>query len=319
MRAKSVSAARDQRCDLEVGQLRGLLDRLSSALANPRLAAKAWAAKSLQDRTPILDGLRLLVGAVHGRDAPVLNQPVAWDPTLGPKISRLTTQLRDTYLARVAAEVGPGKAVALRRLLSHSVPDLLAILGKTDEENAHSDVIRWLLDPREAKTIAPAALSALVKRLRPPTEWQRLISDAVRHHALSVRREYAIRMADSDEESQGRIDLLISGPGFRLVIENKVGSEEHDNQTNLYWQWLDRQPGLRLKGAMFLTPVGFHAQNRNFKPLSYMDLLTCLLEGPAQTPVEGVEETVLASYVKTLAAGVLRQELYTIGRTGGQP
>ena len=83
--------------------------------------------------------------------------------------------------------------------------------------------------------------------------------------------------------------------------------------------WLDRQRGLRLKGAMFLTPMGFSAQNDNFKPLSYMDLLSCLLEGPAQAGVEGVEEAVLASYVKTLAASVLRQELHAIGQSGGQP
>lgn len=316
MRPKSLSAAKDQRCDLEIGQLRALLDRLSSALANPRLAEKAWAAQSLQDRAPILGGLRVVVEAVHRRDPFVSNQPVARDPHLGARIDWLTTQLRDKYLARVAAELGSRKALVLRALLSHPVPGLLDILGKTDEENAHSDVIRWLLDPREAKVIAPAALHVLVEKLHQPTEWQRLISAAVRHHALSVRREHAINTEEPDEEGQGRIDLLISGPGFRLVIENKVGSDEHDNQTDLYWQWLKGQPGL--KGAMFLTPVGFRAQNDNFEPLSYMDLLNCLLEGPAQARVEAVEEAVLASYVKTLAASILRQELYAIGQSGGQ-
>lgn len=315
-RPKSLSAAKKSTTRLEVGQVRTLLDRLSSALANLRLAGKVRAEQSLENHTPTLDSLRIVVDAVHRRDPFVLNQPVAQDPHLGARIGQLTTELRDKYLARVKAELGSGKALALRSLLFHPVPNLLDILGKTEEENAHSDVIRWLLDPREAKVIAPAALHVLVKRLRPPTEWQGLISAAVRHHALSVRREHRIRTDDPDEEGQGRIDLLISGPGFRLVIENKVGSEEHDNQTDLYWQWLKGQPGL--KGAMFLTPMGFPAQNRDFKPLSYMDLLNCLLEGPVQARVQGVEEAVLASYVKTLAASVLKQELYAIGHWGGQ-
>jgi hypothetical protein len=204
----------------------------------------------------------------------------------------------------------------LRSLLSHSVPDLLHILGKTEEENTHSDIIRWFLDPREAKVIAPAALHGLVERLRYPAKWHGVISAAIRQHALSVRREHAVQMEEVDGEDQGRIDLLISGPGFRMIIENKVGSDEHDNQTDRYWRWLERQRGLT--AGIFLSPVGFPARNANFKALSYTELLICLLEGPLQTHIEGIEEAALASYVKTLAAGILRQELSVIRQTGGK-
>lgn len=321
MRPKSLRAVKDQPGDLEAGQLRALLDHLSSALANPHSARKAWSARSVQGQTRILDGLRAVVDAVHRRDPLVSDPPAARDPRLAPTISRLTTQLRDTYLAWLGARLDSRKMAVLHSLLSHPVPDLLDILGKTDEENAHSDVIRWLLDPREARVIAPATLHALVELLFQPKEWQEwhtLISDAVRRHTLSVRREYVIPTEDANEEGQGRIDLLISGRDFRLVIENKVGSDEHDNQTVLYWEWLEKEP-VKLKGGMFLTRVGFPAQDRHFKPLSYIDLVSCLLEGPAQTQVEGVEEAVLASYVKTLAAGVLQQELHVIAQSGGQP
>ena len=319
-RPKSLSATKNHQHDLDIGQVRALFDRLSIAVANPRRAATADAAQRLQVCTPVLDGLRDVVDAVHRRDPLVSHQPIARDPRLAPAIKQLTSELRGTYLAWLGASLDSRKMSVARSLLSHSVPDLLDVLGKTAEENAHSDVIRWLLDPREAKVVAPAALRALVKRLpRETDEWQRLISIAVQQHTLSVRREYAIPTEEADEKGQGRIDLLISGPGFGLVIENKVGSDEHDNQTDLYWQWLYEQKELRLKGAMFLTPVGFPAQNRNFKPLSYLDLLSCLLEGPAQVRVEGVEEAVLASYVKTLAAGILQQELHVIVQSGGQP
>jgi len=65
MRARSLSTVKDQRCDLEAGQLRALLDHLSSALANPRLVGKARAAQSLEEHTPTLDSLRIVVDAVH--------------------------------------------------------------------------------------------------------------------------------------------------------------------------------------------------------------------------------------------------------------
>lgn len=321
MRPESLRAVKDQPCDLEAGQLRALLDHLSSALANPGSAGKAWTAQTLQDCTPVLDGLRDVVDAVHRRDPLVSHEPIARDPRFVPAIKQLTSELRGTYLAWLGARLDSRKMSVARSLLSHPVPDLLDVLGKTAEENAHSDVIRWLLDPREAKVIAPATLHALVERLFQPKEWQEWhtqISDAVRRHTLSVRREYVIPTEDANEEGQGRIDLLISGRDFRLVIENKVGSDEHDNQTILYWEWVKKEP-VRLKGGMFLTPVGFPAQDRHFKPLSYIDLLSCLLEGPAQTHVEGVEEAVLASYVKTLAAGILQQELHVIAQSGDQP
>ena len=308
---KSLSAVRDQRFDLDVGQLRELIDRMLGALANPRQRDEAVAAKRGEGCTPVLEGLRVVVDAVQRRDPLVSYQPVVRDPRFAPTVKDLTRQLRDTYFAWLGARLDSRKMLLLRSFLSHAVPDLLNVLGKTNEENANSDMIRWLLDPRQAKVIAPAALRALVRTLDKTTEWQGLIAAAVQQHTLSVRREYAIFTEDADEEALGRLDLLISGPGFKLIIENKVGSDEHDNQTVLYWNWLKNEPE-PWKGGMFLTSGGFPAQDSNFKPLSYIDLLSCLLEGPAETGVEGIEEAVLASYIKTLAGGILQRELHVM-------
>jgi hypothetical protein len=201
--------------------------------------------------------------------------------------------------------------ILLRCLLSHGVPDLLNVLGKSREENINSDMICWLFDPRHAKITAPAALRAIVRTLDNPAEWQLIISVSIKQRTLCIRREYPIAAAALGRETLGRLDLLISGPSFKLVIENKIDSDEHENQTDAYWDWLKKEPE-PLKGGMFLTPGGFPAVNRNFKPLSYIDLLSCLLEGPAETGVDGIEEAVLASYVKTLAGGILQRELHLL-------
>jgi hypothetical protein len=51
--------------------------------------------------------------------------------------------------------------------------------------------------------------------------------------------------------------------------------------------------------------------------VSYMDLLGCLLEGPASgAALAAHEELVLASYLKTLAHHVLRTELRVVRALG---
>ncbi len=76
-------------------------------------------------------------------------------------------------------------------------------------------------------------------------------------------------------------------------------AREHDDQTIAYWEWL---AGHRVEhAALFLSPAGFPAASENFKPVSYLELLACLLEGPIRTKPAPAEELVLASYVKTLA------------------
>ena len=310
-----MDALNSRKFHIDASELRALFDRLSSVLAKPCLLEKEASTQG-EAHALTANGLRAVVEAVQGRQTSVSNQSVAGDPRFTSTIRLLATRLRDTYRARVAAELGQRKIEMLASLLSHPVPDILDVLGKSDEENSHSDLIRWLLDPRKANSIAPAALHALVLRLPRPTVWQGLITSAIQQHALSVRREHAFSLDESREESQGRLDLLISGPGFRLVIENKVSSEEHDNQTELYWRWLERQPGLT--GGMILSPVGFLARNKNFRALSYVELLNCLLEGPVRARIEEMEEAVLASYIKTLAAGILRHEFSIIGQPRGE-
>lgn len=312
----SMNTTNSHRFFVDAGDLRIFFDRLSSALTKSSLLAKERTIPVDKAETVTTNGLKAVVDAVQHRQASTSIQSVKRDPHFASTLRLLTTQLRDNYRACIEKELGSKKVEFTFSLLSEPVPNFLDVLGKLDAENSHSDLIRWLLDPRKATTVAPAALHALVTRLPKQTEWQGLITSAIQHHALSVRREHAFTLEETGEENEGRLDLLISGPGFRLVIENKVGSDEHDNQTELYWQWLERQPGL--KGGLFLSPAGFLAQNKHFKELSYVDLLNCLLEGPTQAPMATTEKAVLSCYVKALAAGILRQEFSIIGHPRGE-
>jgi hypothetical protein len=100
---------------------------------------------------------------------------------------------------------------------------------------------------------------------------------AIDTDSLSVHREYTIAYEWTDESRLDRIDIVISSPRFVLAVENKVWAREHGEQTRSYWDWLNRLT-IR-KAGLFLSPSGFPPASEAFKAVSYLELLSCFLEG----------------------------------------
>ncbi len=228
----------------------------------------------------------------------------------GESLTRFLVDLQRGWERRVAVKLGDKKLGTLRRLMGRSVPDFLQLLGRERDENTNSSVLAWLLDPRYAPTLALPALCALAEFLDDTPAWSRHLTEAAVSCCLSVKREYTIAREWTAEDRIDRPDLVISGPGFVLCIENKVSAREHSAQTVGYWRWLSRVTGLR--GGLFLSPAGLAPASEGFRAVSYMDLLGCLLEGAADRDVDSAEEAVLSSYVKTLAGYALRTELRAV-------
>ena len=293
--------------------LRLLLDELRADL--PRSGIGALLASSVgSDHPPVLNSLWEILLAVERDPSPrgLIAGSVA---TLfaGDRLSSIRGCLESLpalLLARVQRTLTPEKISVLRTLLNLPVPDFLDMLGFAMHENSNSNVLAWLLDPRTAPTIGPATLTALVARFDKSEAWQGCIREGAKRAAISVQRECPIAEEGTVEAHPGRIDLVVWGPDFILAIENKVLAREHDDQTIAYWEWL---AGHRAEHAgLFLSPAGFPAASENFKPVSYLELLGCLLEGPIRTKPAPAEELVLASYVKTLAMRLLRTEFRAI-------
>jgi hypothetical protein len=233
--------------------------------------------------------------------------PAPWLSGRVPELSSTFCGLRDALAQRLEERLGPGKIAAVRRLLIHPVPDVLGLLGKTHDENLNSAVLGWLLDPRKAPSIALPALSRLVNWLADPDAWRQSFQEAIANDSLSVRTEYTIAREWTKEQRLDRIDIVVSGPRCVLAIENKIRAREHDAQTKSYWAWLEPLPLLR--GGLFLSPSGLPPLSLGFRAISYLDLLSCLLEGPVRTAPAPCDEIVFASYVKTLSKGPLQSEL----------
>jgi hypothetical protein len=299
-------------------RLNEAVDRLHELLA-AYTAPTAGSAVGNFDRAGVLASVRAIVDGLslasesHVRLASGI--PAPWLSGHIPELSATFRDLQGALARRLDRRLGLGKIDVLRQLLGQPVPDFLGLLDRRNDENLNSAVLRWLLDPRDAPSVAFPALSHLVGCLDDADSWRRHFEEAIANDSLHVRAEYTIAREWTEEQRLDRIDIVISGPRCVLAIENKIRAREHDAQTKSYWAWLE--PLRLLRAGLFLTPGGLPPISPGFCAISYLDLLSCLLEGPLRAKPSSTEAVVLASYVKTLSEGPLRTELRLIGMTGG--
>jgi hypothetical protein len=305
---------------VDLPRLRWTLDSLRSGLGNvPSLSAEVDPAALLHDTAALAQCVRAVLDKVdHGELTHRLAASrLATEYRDPERYRRLDATLRDLHAAsqrRILGALGEARSRTAIRLLGSPIPDFLSVLGRADEENSHTDILRWLLDPSEAPAVAKATLLGLARRFDQPEVWGDKLQGAIASGTVSVRREFVYGREWESTDALDRIDLVISGPGFVIAVETKLWSAEHNEQTVSYWEWLQAVPGLR--AGIFLTPTGDSASCVDFKPVSFMELLALLLDAPARGEVSQPEELVLASYLKTLGKTALKAELRILEREG---
>jgi hypothetical protein len=308
---------------VDAGKLEELLTRLTHALERPpSFSASLNPSLLAYDRASIGDSISAVSESarqthVELRQALTAFSTASVDRAHQARLTSLVNELTTLWSVRATMTLGMRRSAVLRRLLGDPAPDLLGVIRREDDENSHSDVLRWLLDPRKAPKLAPVALRALVGRFREAERWRTALAEGIALGCVSVRREVIVGYDMGQDENRARIDLVVSGPDFVIGIENKVWSLEHDEQTHSYSRWLDslRVP---LKAGIFLTPSGMPAASSSFRPFSYLELVGCLLEAPTADTISPREERVLAGYLHTLRRRILRAEFNAILELEGQ-
>jgi hypothetical protein len=299
--------------------LRATLDSLRSGLERSTgPAAMELAGVLLHDRNTLAASIRdvlLAVGRIDLKARGALSGMVTEyrNPEQLQRLNSMFGSLNDAWMRRLRIRFSPEKIRGLRELLRKRPPDFLAVLDKVRDENTHSQLIRWLLDPRTAPGIAPRALRHLVSRFDGADAWTEALDRALARDVVSVKREYTIGREWGGDELD-RIDLVVSAPGLVIAIENKTYSTEGRSQTWAYWRWLASLSGL--KAGVFLTPSGMVAECHHFRSISYLDLLDSLIV-PDLESLGSDEAAVLASYVRTLVNSTVRTELRQLLREGG--
>lgn len=200
------------------------LDAFFRDLAQALSTRQVVVAPSVARHADLLDSLGSILNALTGyriavpADFPVTrlrNAPTLAETSLAPLLARL----HDTWVSHVRARLAPQKVKILATLLASTTPDFLGLLDLSADENRHSAVLRWLLDPRCAPTIALPALVSLAKHLPEASRWEHELRSAAAAGTLSVRREYTIAREWTNEDSLARIDIVVTSPTFVLAIE----------------------------------------------------------------------------------------------------
>ena len=158
----------------------------------------------------------------------------------------------------------------------------LDILGVARDELAHSNMIAWLLDPTETHGLGLFPVRKFLHLLvmaklelsinsdeNGAAVFDRSLMDAILTNACTVKSaevktEVAVD-STGDKRRDSRIDILIlvtlafssKEIVLPIIVENKVGSCEHNNQTMAYYNWgmeYSRTNHFSTPLFVFLTP-----------------------------------------------------------------
>ena len=168
--------------------------------------------------------------------------------------------------------------------------NVFEVLGITNTEIRHSNVIAWLMRPGGSHGLDDAVLSRLIGRSggTPPEDM----------------RDFRI-LRESDN-----IDILAASTKNRmtLAIENKVWSGEHDDQLARYQGIIERRyPGwehLYLFLSPFGTPPEGEADRETWVPIDYRALL-----GAIEMALEGADVSAKARMLIDDYVGSVRRHI----------
>ena len=204
----------------------------------------------------------------------------------------------------------------------YSTKSVGEILGVSRKEVPHSNFVAWLLSTEEShnlgsypfvKFLEILVISSQEKHTTAHKElFDSIITGDLTVHSLEVTTEKSIPKG-------GRIDIVVEADvsyfdnptRLRVVIENKVGSKEHSDQTAKYYDYFE---GLNEVDVVtlyvFLTPLsGIELSDleepecfcKEYIQTNYQALVDYLLEPILSKDISDKTRTILNEYLQSLS------------------
>ena len=190
--------------------------------------------------------------------------------------------------------------------------NLFDVLKISQAEIRHSNMLSWLLNPNESHGLGDSVLYGVVVKLSrdvdKKTSLRFLSSDL---YSMNVYREW------------NHIDILLVSHQCKLVlvIENKVGSHEHDSnnteesQLVTYKRKINSQYKDYSKMFVYLTPDGERPTDEEWITLNYTDVVG-VLENVCQSRYNSIgkdESLLIKNYINTIKKNlIMDQELVNL-------
>ncbi len=170
--------------------------------------------------------------------------------------------------------------------------DALDFLGLSKSEEVHSNVLAWLLNPRESHLLGDYYLRNFLTQTGENAEGIGIAADL---SATEVQREWF----NVVEGQEGYLDILLLNheTQFFCAIENKIFSYEHSEQLTRYRKALERDYPDFTKRYVFLSPNGvrpyLEEEQKSWIPTNYATVLN-LVDQAIESSANSVREDVRA-------------------------
>lgn len=146
----------------------------------------------------------------------------------------------------------------------------IKVMGMERMEIRHSNILGWLLDPRENHGLGDAFLRSFLS--------QAMRGQSVPPNSLNIEVR---NLADTNVYVEwNHIDILIEVPHAQMpwcfIVENKVYSRQHSAQLERYRSYAESRFPKHKLGKIFLTLEPEEAQDETYVSLSYADIAIVL-------------------------------------------
>lgn len=224
----------------------------------------------------------------------------------------------------------------IRKINQNSILD---IYGVARSETHHSKFLAWLFNPNESHNTGELALRKLLNiAVRRGIEqnnqsedflWvkKRVLTSAT-HSSTSASNVQIL--TESYVESQGkkgakgRIDILIQNvelgtESINIVIENKIYSNEHDEQTTTYFEGINKKFPDQKNIFLYLTPKsnwempiknGPSCTCKDFIEINYQDILTEVLTSILEEPISSATRIAIEDYIHCITSPSIHSKNY---------
>ena len=224
----------------------------------------------------------------------------------------------------------------IRKINQNSILD---IYGIARSETHHSKFLAWLFNPNESHNTGELALRNLLniavrrgneqKNQSKDFQWfKNTVLTSATHSSTSASNVQVLTEsyveAQGKKEAKGRIDILVSnlalgGELINIIIENKIYSNEHDEQTTTYFEGINKKFPDQKNIFLYLTPKSnweMSIQNgpsctcKDFIEINYQDILTEVLTSILEEPISSATKIAIEDYIHCITSPSIHSKNY---------
>lgn len=215
---------------------------------------------------------------------------------------------KETFLSETEQLLLSSEFTELQERLEILEPTIWEILGIARKEIFVSKFLAWLLNPTAQHSFGSHFLKGFIgKALR---------LDKTKQNELSSVKLIVMDLDEAEVTSEGwlgdnsRPDIIIDdvSNGFLCIIENKVGANESDWQTEKYYEHsFSRYPVQQYPFRIFiyLTPYEAPPKSEHFIAMSYQNVLTVLDSLQKDSRITKSEKFLLMQFKENLRRSIV--------------